>query len=178
MSWSTIKFSEFSSIIKICNLKLINIIIHSKNFQKNFPLIIWRRRVFLEKNKKILKINPFPRERGFIFYGTNIFSRLDPAIKEARDKLGPYIYTKRVSSSLGWVLMKSCSGKWYFGQWNKKTRVREGVGVYADNIKIYEGYWRNGKAHWRGRRINIDGNYYEGNFQDYEYHGNGLYRNR
>ena len=65
----------------------------------------------------------------------NIFSRLNPAIKETRDKLGPYIYTKRVSASLDWVLMKSCSGRWYFGQWNKKTRVREGVGVSSNKIK-------------------------------------------
>ena len=106
----------------------------------------------------------------------NIFGRLNPAIKELRDKLGLFIYTKRVPSSLGWVLMKSCSGRWYFGQWNKKTRVREGVGVYADDFVIYEGYWKNGKQHWKGRDIDIDGDCYEGGWYDGERHGKGTYR--
>ena len=54
--------------------------------------------------------------------------------------------------------------------------MRKGVGVYADNFVIYEGYWKNGKQHWKGREIDTDGDCYEGGWHDGKRHGKGTYR--
>ena len=86
-----LKVSEEWKIEKIILSWLINIIIHSKKIQKNFPLII--RRGFFGKNFFLILENKPPSLRGggFIFYGTEgwagfglIFAWWDEAIDFGR----------------------------------------------------------------------------------------------
>ncbi|XP_063292794.1 MORN repeat-containing protein 1 [Pelobates fuscus] len=57
-----------------------------------------------------------------------------------------------------------------------KTQLRHGYGVYvyANSFFRYEGEWKNGKKHGRGKFLLKDGSYYEGEFVDGEMTGNGL----
>ena len=106
----------------------------------------------------------------------NIFDRLGGYMKMIRDELGPFEFTIKPSNSLDWVLMKSFSGRWYFGLWNKKTKQREGVGISVNPYLIYKGYWKNNMTHGKGREIYASGGYYMGDFKDGEFDGKGLYR--
>ena len=95
--------------------------------------------------------------------------------KQIRDQLGPFTFLKKPSVSLDWVLMKSCDGKWYFGQWNKKSKQREGIGIFTDLRHIYEGYWLEDMCCGRGRKIFKEGSYYDGDWQNDKPHGKGIY---
>lgn len=51
----------------------------------------------------------------------------------------------------------------YLGQWSTSQNLRHGKGVQVwHDGSIYEGQWRNDKAHGFGRLIHADGDVYEG----------------
>lgn len=51
----------------------------------------------------------------------------------------------------------------YTGEWHKTKNVRQGRGVQIwPDGSMYEGYWKDNKAHGRGRLIHSDGDVYDG----------------
>lgn len=66
----------------------------------------------------------------------------------------------------------------YTGQWRIGTMIREGKGVQIwPDGSIYEGWWRENKAHGRGRIIHANGDIYEGDWMEDRAHGYGVYMN-
>ncbi|XP_018592023.1 MORN repeat-containing protein 1-like [Scleropages formosus] len=57
-----------------------------------------------------------------------------------------------------------------------RNLLRDGFGVYVypNSFFRYEGQWRMGKKHGRGKFIMKDGSFYEGDFVDGEIEGNGV----
>lgn len=64
----------------------------------------------------------------------------------------------------------------YKGEWSidSKQRYGKGIQVWADG-SVYQGYWKEGKAHGKGRLIHADGDVYEGEWEDDEANGTGTY---
>uniref|UniRef100_A0A8C5WAY0 MORN repeat containing 1 n=1 Tax=Leptobrachium leishanense TaxID=445787 RepID=A0A8C5WAY0_9ANUR len=62
----------------------------------------------------------------------------------------------------------------YAGEVKKQLRHGYGVYIYSNSFFRYEGEWKNGKKHGRGKFLLKDGSYYEGEFMDGEITGNGL----
>ncbi|XP_028849886.1 MORN repeat-containing protein 1-like [Denticeps clupeoides] len=63
---------------------------------------------------------------------------------------------------------------YYVGDFKKQLRHGFGVYVYPNGYFRYEGEWKMGKKHGRGKLVMKDGSYYEGEFVDGEIEGNGL----
>ena len=65
----------------------------------------------------------------------------------------------------------------YMGQWNKKTKRREGKGEQIwPGGSLYEGFWFNDKANGKGRLIHADGDVYEGQWVNDKAEGQGVYK--
>jgi len=67
-------------------------------------------------------------------------------------------------------------GKLYKGQWNKKTGLKDGVGVqlWKDGSK-YEGMWSNDLCNGRGRMTHANGDIYEGAWKNDKANGYGVF---
>ena len=65
----------------------------------------------------------------------------------------------------------------YNGQWKLGKRHGRGKQVWSDGSQ-YEGYWFNDMANIRGRLIHVDGDVYEGEWLDDKAHGKGIYIHR
>jgi len=64
------------------------------------------------------------------------------------------------------------NGAKYEGQWDEKTGMRDGIGVQIwPDGSVYEGYWKNDKAHGVGRLIHADKDIYEGDWINDKAHG-------
>ncbi|KAM4652119.1 MORN repeat-containing protein 1 [Discoglossus pictus] len=63
---------------------------------------------------------------------------------------------------------------YYTGEVKRQLRDGYGFYVYANTFFRYEGEWKKGKKHGRGKLLFKDGSYYEGEFMDGEITGNGL----
>ena len=59
------------------------------------------------------------------------------------------------------------NGQLYKGQWNKRTGVRDGVGIqmWPDGTR-YEGMWSMDKANGKGRMMHANGAIYCGNWKN------------
>lgn len=66
----------------------------------------------------------------------------------------------------------------YKGEWSKDGKVRDGIGtqVWPDGSK-FEGMWRNGQQHGKGRMTHADGNIYQGDFKYDKANGQGILMN-
>jgi hypothetical protein len=109
-------------------------------------------------------------------------------VMHARDRLGPYFKTEEPEGLLPGRILKLepvALEDWttYIGEWARKDefesafRIREGWGVriWTDG-SIYEGWFRNDRAHGRGRLIHADGYIYEGPWvKDMASGENGIY---
>ncbi|CAN2388229.1 MORN repeat-containing protein 1 [Pristimantis euphronides] len=62
----------------------------------------------------------------------------------------------------------------YVGDVRKQLRHGYGIYVYPNSFFRYEGEWKNGTKHGRGKLLFRDGSYYEGEFMRGEITGNGL----
>lgn len=65
----------------------------------------------------------------------------------------------------------------YDGQWKFGKRHGRGKQIWSDGSQ-YEGYWFNDMANIRGRLIHVDGDVYEGEWLDDKAHGKGIYIHR
>ena len=68
------------------------------------------------------------------------------------------------------------TGVIYKGQWeaNLKHRTGKGKQVWIDG-SLYEGHWKNGKAHGIGRMIHADGDVFIGEWANDSCNGSGKY---
>ena len=107
----------------------------------------------------------------------SIMDGLSKDVKETRDALPVFKYTKRVNPNLEWRdIHTDPRGYKYLGQWNPKTNKEEGVGIVVWMTgSIYEGYMKNGCFDGKGRLIFTNGAYYEGDFQNGWRQGKGIY---
>ncbi|KAM3129306.1 hypothetical protein pb186bvf_018593 [Paramecium bursaria] len=90
-------------------------------------------------------------------------------------QLGAFVYVKGEDSEavyLGPYMIDN--GAIYDGQWKFGLRHGKGKQVWKDG-SIYEGYWKNNQAHGYGRLIHSDGDYYEGAWENDKASGFGVY---
>jgi len=65
----------------------------------------------------------------------------------------------------------------YWGELDSKN-MANGYGILISSGEdIYEGYFLNDKRHFRGRHLNKDGSYYEGEWEADREDGRGLFKN-
>mmetsp|Transcript_7557 Transcript_7557/g.6688 ORF Transcript_7557/g.6688 Transcript_7557/m.6688 type:complete len:111 (+) Transcript_7557:266-598(+) len=64
---------------------------------------------------------------------------------------------------------------YYLGQWIKGTNIREGKGLSVGfDGSLHEGSRTKDDVNGKGREIDEDGNWYEGNIREYLKHGYGV----
>lgn len=70
-------------------------------------------------------------------------------------------------------------GSTYSGQISKVNNLKHGFGTqtWPDGAR-YVGNWRLGQAFGHGQFIHINGDVFEGNFQDDKANGKGLYKHK
>ena len=73
-------------------------------------------------------------------------------------------------------MVQITNGARYTGQWVVNEDVKQGRGtqIWPDG-SMYEGYWKNNKAHCKGRLIHSDGDVYDGDWSEDKAHGIGTY---
>ncbi|KAL4493265.1 hypothetical protein ABPG73_007072 [Tetrahymena malaccensis] len=98
-------------------------------------------------------------------------------VKNTLNKLGKFIYKysqydDQDAVELGLYQLKN--GSVYQGQWKNGQRHGRGKKLQQDGC-IYEGYWKNNMANGYGILINSDGDVYEGQWKNDKFNGFGTF---
>ncbi|KAL4461520.1 hypothetical protein ABPG74_016144, partial [Tetrahymena malaccensis] len=140
-----------------------------QNNNKSSPNLIKPQKTYQDKNIHI------PSSK----YATKIYNLPDytnNTVKNILNKLGNYIYKysqydDKDAVKLGLYQLKN--GDVYQGQWKNGLRHGRGKLLYK-NGSVYEGYWEKNIANGYGRFIDRDGNVYEGQCKNGNSHGFGI----
>ena len=92
------------------------------------------------------------------------------------NKIGEYVYPKDHSNTYSDCIYLQPhefeSGAAYDGQWKFGLRHGKGKLIWKDG-SIYDGFWENNKANGKGRLIYADGDFYDGDWKDGKRNGKG-----
>ncbi len=80
-----------------------------------------------------------------------------------------FIGTLQDERRSGKGIMLYGNNEYYDGQW--ANDLKNGYGTYQNTSVIYQGYFRDGKYHGKGKLQKTNGEIYEGSFEDDLYHG-------
>ncbi|KAL4461523.1 hypothetical protein ABPG74_016147 [Tetrahymena malaccensis] len=157
-------------MLKALTILYENGIIHSDIKPDNILYSRTKNEFILNKNIHIPSSNYAAKIQNLPDYTNDI-------VKNTLNKLGKFIYKysqydDQDAVELGLYQLKN--GSVYQGQWKNGQRHGRGKKLQQDGC-IYEGYWKNNMANGYGILINSDGDVYEGQWKNDKFNGFGTF---
>ena len=150
------------------NLRVRSININNKS-KPNLKSPSNRKLPYVEKLKSILATPDVE----------DIYDSISSEVKRALSKLSKFDFRGKPNKDLiSKPLHTFENGDKYLGQWNPDTNKQEGQGVQVRALdgRLYEGYFKDGLKHGRGRYIFADKTMYEGQWENGKKHGYGVFK--
>jgi hypothetical protein len=140
----------------------------AKLIQKNFQKFKAQKELSEEEQSQMKEFDENIVSHGRFITLEDLNARIDDSVKKVERVLKPFYASEEERNKFKHVFNR---GPFlfhdltvYYGQWSFLGK-KQGYGIFVkpDGSK-YEGFWYNDRIDGKGRYIDINGNYYEGNF--------------